>query len=91
MQKHDEDVHILSVLVEKVVEKVCHRLECDMAADHDVPGNGELMIRNFYLAKKCLGKAKPYFFPLSIFRLPPYLGRFPTKSIISGMVLAKTA
>ena len=37
MEKHDFDVNVLAVLVEKVLEKVRHRLVGDVTADDNVP------------------------------------------------------
>lgn len=37
MEEHNLDVHILTILVQEVLEKVTHRLVRDMTTDHYVP------------------------------------------------------
>ena len=72
--------HLFSVRMKKVLEEVSDRLIGDVPTHHDVtPGeNGHQ-------------KSQQLSHPLSFLKAPPYLLRWPSNSMISGMAEAKRA
>ena len=50
MQEHHLNIHILSVLVEEVLQEVGDRLVGDVATDHDVSATKEIILLLWYHA-----------------------------------------
>ncbi len=64
-----------------------------MAADDDVPGRRSRGVRRGREGRGVsrLDERGPYLRPRSFLSVPPYLGRVPIRSMISGMQEAKMA